>query len=227
MVLFNILSFDENRHFPKAKSYVRTILIDVEFIKICSHQHSLGFEKCPIGKGAKKNRLKLKISATATTTTSTRARTSRSFDCKRAKVESTAGYPKDKHMEFNFSKRKPISGTLCITIQSLIRLTFAMAINTSIAFILFDWGFLCVCVCTSLSIFLSVSPSLSRTLLLCLSVDSFLRHSLVLFGSFDNHHVLWLYLSNIKPPPHLSGQLAERILSIERCAMTWKFEFPI
>lgn len=45
------------------------------------------------------------------------------------------------HMEFNFSKRKPISGTLCITIENLIRLSSAMAINTFIAFILFDWGF--------------------------------------------------------------------------------------
>lgn len=43
--------------------------------------------------------------------------------------------PKDKHMEFNFSKRKPISGTFRITIRNLIRLSSAMAINTFIAFI--------------------------------------------------------------------------------------------
>lgn len=48
--------------------------------------------------------------------------------------------PKDKYMGFNFSMRKPISGTVRITIWNLIRLSSATAINTFIAFILLGLG---------------------------------------------------------------------------------------
>lgn len=48
--------------------------------------------------------------------------------------------PKDKYMEFNFLMRKPISGTVRITIWNLIRLSSATAINTFIAFILLGLG---------------------------------------------------------------------------------------